>query len=175
MGDIALKRELILLVVVALGGCSSSSNGGGATVAATPDDLRWMDTLRELDEKTDGALGAANFQSSRKELSAFADAAAHAHMKRSDEIEAWRASSFPTAPPNVSLPHCAQAGSLLGTKPADPAIVAALIAHRECALTYARDARANVRSSSARHVLEEAVQTFSNELQQFRAWRYAWK
>lgn len=170
-----MKSAFALLVVLTLGGCGAMSVGTSATVAATTDDLRWIDTLRELDEKGDIVVGAANFQSSRKELSAFADAASHAHKKRTENIKAWRSSSFGTALPAVELPPCGQRDFGVGSKPSDLEILDAFIAHRECASSYANQALAAVRSSSAKHVLEETARTFAAELQQLRAWREAWK
>lgn len=169
-------KPAVLLFAVALSfGCGTMSNP--ATPAAPPavNDLRWIDTLRELDEMADGVVGAAKFQSSSKELGAFADEASHAHRKRSEEIKEWRASSFATAAQNVALPPCAQAGFRVASKATDVEIVDALIGHRECASMYANDALINVRSTSARHVLEETARTFEAELKQLRAWRAQWQ
>lgn len=168
-------KSALALLAVALVGCGGISGSTPATVPATTDDLRWIDTLRELDEKGDSVVGAANFQSSRKELSAFADAASHAHKERTEEIKAWRSSSFPTALPVVELPPCGQRGFKVGSKPSDLEILDAFIANRECASSYANQALAAVRSSSAQHVLEETARTFAAELQQLRAWRESWK
>lgn len=170
-----MKSAIALLVVLTLGGCAAVSGGTPATVPATTDDLRWIDTLRELDEKADSVVGAANFQSSRKELSTFADAAAHAHKERTEKIKAWRSSSFRTASPAVELPECGQRDFRVGSKPSDLEILDAFIAHRECASSYANQALAAVRSTSARYVLEETARTFAAELQQLRAWRESWK
>ncbi len=170
-----MKSAVALLVVLMLGGCGATSVGTSATVAATTDDLRWIDTLRELDEKGDSVVGAAKFQSPRKELSAFADAASHAHKERTEEIKAWRSSSFPTALSAVELPPCAQRDFRVGPKPSDLEILDAFIAHRECASSYANQALAAVRATNAQHVLEETARTFAAELQQLRAWRESWK
>lgn len=170
-----MKSAIALLVVLTLGGCGTVSSGTSATVPTITNDLRWIDTLRELDEKADGVVGAANFQSSRKELSTFADAAAHAHRKRTEKIKAWRSSSFATAGPAVELPACGQSDFRMGSKPSDLEILDAFIAHRACASSYANQALATVRSTGARYVLEETARTFAAELQQLRAWRESWK
>lgn len=163
------------LLAMAVVGCGAISGHSPAIIPATTDDLRWIDTLRELDEKADVVVGAANFQSSRKELSAFADAAAHAHKKRTEEVKSWRSSSFAVAAPTVELPPCAQRDFRVGSNPSDLEILEAFIAHRECASSYANQALAAVRATSARHVLEETASTFAAELQQLRALRETWK
>ena len=168
-------KSAVALLALLFAGCGAMSSSTPATIPATTDDLRWIDTLRELDEMADIVVGAANFQSSRKELSAFADAASHAHKERTEEIKAWRSSAFPAALPAAELPPCAQRDFRVGSKPSDLEILDAFIAHRECASSYANQALAAVRATSAQHVLEETARTFAAELQQLRAWREAWK
>ena len=168
-------RFALTLLIVTFVGCGGISGTTPALIPATTDDLRWIDTLRELDEKADGVVGAANFQSSRTELSIFADAAAHAHKKRTEKIKAWRSSSFAAASPAVELPPCGQRDFRVGSKLSDLEILDALIAHRECASSYANQAVAAVRATSARHVLEETAGTFAAELKQLRAWSETWK
>ena len=171
---VTLQSAFALLAMLFIG-CGAIPSGTPATVPATTDDLRWIDTLRELDEKADVVVGATNFQSSRKELSAFADAAAHAHKKRTEEIKAWRSSTFPTASPMSELPPCGQRDFRVAPKASDLEILDVFIAHRECASSYANQALAAVRASSARHVLEETARTFAAELQQLRTWRETWE
>lgn len=168
-----MKSVFALLTMATFVGCGTMSSD--TSTAATTDDLRRIDTLRELDEKADRVVGAANFQSSRRELSTFADAAAHAHKERTEEIKAWRSSSFAAAPPAVELPPCGQADFGVQPKASDVEILDVFIAHRECALSYVNEALGTVRSTNARHVLEESARTFAAELEQLRAWRTAWK
>lgn len=156
-------------------GCGTASNPAVSAARPASEDLRWIDTLRELDEMADGLIGAAKFQSSSKELSAFADEASHAHRKRSDKIKEWRTSSFAAAAQNVALPPCAQSEFRVAPKASDAAIVEALIAHRECVSSYTAEAVASVQSTNARHVLEETSRTFAAELETLRTWRSAWK
>ena len=170
-----LRSALSLFAVALVLGCGTASVPTAPTAAPAADDLRWIDTLRALDERADRVVGAANFQSSRKELSGFGDQAAHAHRKRSEEIKTWRASAFPNAIERVELPQCGQQEFRVGYKPSDLQILDAFIAHRECALSYANDALANVRATTARHVLEETARTFEAELKQLRTWRETWR
>ncbi|HXI13503.1 MAG TPA: hypothetical protein VNM92_12795 [Thermoanaerobaculia bacterium] len=116
----------------------------------------------------------AKFRTGQKELSAFAEKALHAHTLRSDEIKAWR-SSFGTEPRQIVLPTCAQSNFAIAPQASDKNVLNALIAHRQCALTYANDAAANVKSKGALDVLNAASRTFSIELQQLHEWSVAWK
>lgn len=139
------------------------------------DDLQWLDTLRALDGKSNAILGAAKFQSMHKELIAFADDAAHAYRERGVDVKNWRASWFPTATQQVVLPGCALSDFGVSAKASDLEIVDALISHRQCALSHTNEALENVRSAGARHLLEEAFQTYTTELQQLRAWGTEWQ
>ncbi|HKR64283.1 MAG TPA: hypothetical protein VJZ00_11180 [Thermoanaerobaculia bacterium] len=170
-----MRSTFALFAVTLVLGCGTMSAPTTPTAAPAADDLRWIDTLRALDERADRVVGAANFQSSRKELSAFGDEAAHGHRKRSEEIKSWRDSAFPKAIERVELPPCAQQEFDVGSKPSDLQILDTFIAHRECVSSYASQALANVRSTTARHVLEEAARTFEAELKQLRTWRETWR
>lgn len=175
MGDPYLKTLVLLLGVSLLIGCGSVSDIPAPAMPAAADDLHWIDTLHDLDEKSEGILEAASSQSTRKELSAFADDASHAYKERSDEIEDWRALWFPTATQNVVLPACAQSELRVAANASDAEILDALVTHRQCALSYTNEALDNVRSTGARHVLEGTFRTFTAELQELRAWRTAWQ
>lgn len=169
-----MHRMNVLLYALLLAACGGGS-GVAPVIVPAAGELQWIDTLRAVDEKGDSVVGAANFQSSRKDLSTFGDEAAHAHRKRTDEIEQWRASSFANASTRVELPPCAQREFRVAAKAPDVEIIDALLAHRECALSYANEALSMVRSSTARRVLDEAIRTFTAELQQLRVWRTAWQ
>ncbi len=101
---------------------------------------------------------------------------ARMHSKRNEEIEEWRASSFSSAAESLALPRCAAQREFRAASAAsDLEVVEVLIAHRECALAYANEALANVRSIGARRVLEETSRTFTAELQQLGGLVSAWK
>lgn len=170
-----MKRTILGLVAATLlVGCRSGSDVR-TSPAATALELRVLDTLRELDEKSDGLLASARFGTTRKELNAFADIASHAHSKRSDEIKAWRTSAFPTAPKDVALPVCAQRSFAVPSAASDFEILDAMIAHRACAVAFTNESLPNVKSASARHLVEEITRTWVAEEQTLRAWRSAWK
>lgn len=166
-----LKVAFAVIALAALASCGTTGSTSQSVVPTT-DDLRWIKTLRALDEKGDGVVGAAKFQSSSKDLSTLADEAGHAHRKRTEEIKSWRASAFRDA---VELPACGQQVFRVGSKPSDMEIVDAFIAHRECVLNYTNGALANVRSANTRHVLEDASRIFEAELKQLRTWRETWR
>lgn len=170
-----MKAAIVLIAMTLFVGCGTTSDTSARSPAPAADDLRWIDTLRDLDEQSNGILGAASSQSTRKELSTFADDASHAYRERSDEIDDWRAQWFPTASQNVVLPACAQPELRVAVNASDVEILDALVAHWQCALSYTNEALDNVRSTSTRHVLEGAFRTFTTELQELRAWKTTWQ
>lgn len=170
-----LKATICLLALALFVSCGSRFDAGAPSLVPVADDLQWLDTLRALDEKSNAILGAAKFQSTHQELIAFADDAAHAHRERGVDVKKWRASWFPTETQNVVFPDCAQRDFGVSAKASDLEILDTLIAHRQCGLSHTNEALENVRSAGARHLLEEAFQTYTTELQQLRAWRTAWQ
>ena len=169
-----MLRLNVLLSVVFLCACASSS-GVDPVPSPAIDELRWIDTLRELDERSDVVLSAAKFHTTRKELSELADTASHEHNERSAKIKEWRDRSFQNEPRAIALPACSEAGFAPTAAATALQIVERLIAHRECALAFAREALTNVRSSSARRVVEETIRVYESELQQLRTWSTAWQ
>lgn len=164
-----------LLPLALLAGCGST-RPIASPAAPTADDLRWIDTLRELDERSDVLLGMANFQSQRKELKDFADAAAREHRERSTGIGEWRDSAFAGTAKNVALPACGERDyRSLGQPSTDLQIVDRLIDHRECALEFARRAVTAIHAANARHLADEAVRDYEGELQWLRSLRSAWQ
>lgn len=172
-----MKRLLLgvaLLIPLLSSGCQSTT--GAPTTVLTAEDLRFIDTLRELDERSDAIVRTANFGSEHPELKAFADAAGHAHHKRSENIKRWRESSFPAAPIIVAMSVCGESDYRTSPPHAtDLQIIDRFIAHRECALGFVVRTLPTIRSSGARHLAEEAAHIFDSELQQLRTWRSAWQ
>lgn len=168
-----MSRSLALLCLLFVG--CATSDATRAVNVNTVADLALIDTLRELDELSDAAVGAANFQKERRELSTLADQIAHAHSRRSDEIKIWRQTNFPDAPKQIALPTCPQRDFRPQASATTADIIERLIAHRECAVSFAREALTSVGSSAARHLIEEALSAYQAELEQLRAWRQSWR
>lgn len=169
-----MRRINVLLWPLLLVACS----GGGGTapvVAPTTGELQAIDTLRELDERSDALIAAAKFQTARKELNDLADAASHQHSDRSSRIKEWRDAAFANAPKAIALPACAQGDFAVPNPATDRQLVERFIAHRECAVMFARDALASVRSSNARRLLEDSIRAYEAELQQLRPWGTQWQ
>lgn len=139
-----LKRLLLgvaLLIPLLSSGCQSTT--GAPTTVLTAEDLRFIDTLRELDERSDAIVRTANFGSEHPELKAFADAAGHAHHKRSENIKRWRESSFPAAPIIVAMSVCGESDYRTSPPHAtDLQIIDRFIAHRSSRM------RAGIRGSN---------------------------
>lgn len=170
--EISMQRLAMFLVALLSYACAGARSA--PVVAPTTRELQMIDTLRELDERSDTLLAAAKFQTARKELSDLADAASHEHSDRSDKIKQWRTTAFPTAAKDVALPDCGEGGFAIDAGATDRQIVERLIAHRECALAFAREALANVRSVSVRRLIEKIISAYTTELQELRLLGSAW-
>lgn len=170
-----MRRAYVLLMLLLFVSCSASRSDTSPVASPTTDELQWIDTLRELDEQADALLAAAKFDSLGKPLSDFADRASRDHFERSEDVKAWRSAAFAAAPQLIVLPPCAEGGFRSSPGAAAPEVIERLIAHRECALAYARQASPNVRSATGPRVIAETIRAYGRDLEQLLSLRKSWR
>lgn len=169
MNKVALCWLLLLLV-----GCGTAVDSTPRPTRTSIEDLVWVDTLREIDERSAVLVATAKFDAARPEFRTFADVVGHEHRKRTDAIDRWRKRSFDPAPKVLMLPACATEWRMVPARSADTELVAAMIEQRDCMLAYAEEARTNVQSPELGRIFADTIRTLSGELQQLRAWSATW-
>lgn len=169
MKQVAAGFMMFLLV-----SCGTASDSSPRPTGTPAEDLQWLDTLREIDERSSALVATAKFDATRQELRTFADVVGHAHRKRTEAMDRWRDRVFDAAPKQVALPTCATQWRTVTPRSRDSVLISALIEQRGCMLEYAEEARANVQSAEVAQMVTETIRTVSGELQQLRTWSVAW-
>lgn len=169
-----MKALASVFLVFLLIGCGTASDLAPRPDPASPDDLQWLDTLRETDERSAALVARAQFSAAREELRAFADAMGHAHRKRTVAMDRWRNFPFASVPKRVKLLACVTEPRIVPPESSDTILLAALIDQRHCMLAYVEEARSKVQSPELTRIFTETKRTISAELQQLQTWSGTW-
>lgn len=169
-----MKVFASVFLVFLLVGCGTGSDLAPPPDPASTDDLQWLDTLREIDERSTALVARAQFNAAREELRAFADAMGHAHRKRTAAMDRWRNVTFTSVPKRVKLPACATQPRMVPPESSDTVLLAALVDQRRCMLAYVEEARSKVQSPELTRIFTDTKRTVSAELKQLQTWSVTW-